>query len=130
MRAMAAARRKRLAEKVADAAATAIPDGTPRLVRGTLTFKGKATAVIGTRRAGKTMFLHQLRRERAAAGTAIAKLLYINFEDEQLAGMTAADLGFVIEEHDVPGRVIAEPAYEWLLAGQAEQSRAEGQPAT
>jgi predicted AAA+ superfamily ATPase len=42
------------------------------------------------RRSGKTAFLHQLRRERLAAGMAREKLPFVSFEDEKLAGISAA----------------------------------------
>ncbi len=38
---------------------------------------------MGMRRAGKTTFLHQIRRERLAGGAARERLPYINFEDER-----------------------------------------------
>jgi predicted AAA+ superfamily ATPase len=55
--------------------------------------------VLGVRRAGKTTFVHQLRRERVAAGTPRALVPYVNFEDERLAEIEAGELGFLIEEH-------------------------------
>jgi predicted AAA+ superfamily ATPase len=60
---------------------------------------GKATAVVGMRRAGKTTFLHQLRRERLDHGVSRERLPYINFEDERLAGLPAKDLHLLIEEY-------------------------------
>jgi hypothetical protein len=59
---------------------------------------GKVTAVLGVRRAGKTTFVHQLRRERLAAGMARQLLPYLNFEDERVAELRAAHLGFLLEE--------------------------------
>lgn len=91
--------RQRLAEKLAGSLTAPLPAATPRRARGTVSLPGKATAVIGMRRAGKTTFLHQLRRERLAAGVARARLPYINFEDEALAGMEAAQLGFLVDEY-------------------------------
>lgn len=60
---------------------------------------GKAFAVIGVRRGGKTTFLAQCRADRLAAGRPEATQLFISLEDERLAGMTVADLGWLIEEH-------------------------------
>jgi hypothetical protein len=60
---------------------------------------GKAIAVLGMRRAGKTTFLWQVLAERLAAGTPRDGLLYFSFEDERLAGMTSTDLGLVLEEY-------------------------------
>ncbi len=51
------------------------------------------------RRAGKTTFLHQLRRERLAAGIAQARLPYVNFEDERLAGIESRHLGLLLEDY-------------------------------
>jgi hypothetical protein len=64
-----------------------------------VTFPGKATAVIGMRRAGKTTFLHQVRRERLSQGIARERLPYLNFEDERLASFTTADFAVLIEEY-------------------------------
>lgn len=91
--------RQRLTEKLAESLTAPLPEATPRRPRGTLSLPGKATAVIGMRRAGKTTFLHQLRGERHATGIARERLPYLNFEDEQLAGMTAAQLGHLVDEH-------------------------------
>jgi predicted AAA+ superfamily ATPase len=71
---------------------------TPRTIRGPLLLPGKATAVIGMRRAGKTTFLHQQRRERLAAGIAPQRLPYWNFEDERTRGMTAEHLTPLLDE--------------------------------
>ncbi len=60
---------------------------------------GKAVAVIGMRRAGKTSLLWQVLAQRHAAGVARAGLLYFSFEDERLAGMTAADLDLLLQEY-------------------------------
>ncbi len=60
---------------------------------------GKALAVIGMRRSGKTTYLFQCLAERLAAGTPREALLYFNFEDERLAGLTAADLSLLVEEY-------------------------------
>jgi uncharacterized protein len=61
--------------------------------------KGKALAVIGPRRGGKTTFLWQLIAERYSAGTPREGLVYFNFEDERLAGMKAAQLQMLLEEY-------------------------------
>ena len=91
--------RTRLVEKLADSLAGPIPLATTRHIHGTVSLPNKATAVIGMRRAGKTTFLHQLRRERLDAGVARERLPYINFEDEQLVGLTARNLNFLLEEY-------------------------------
>ena len=78
--------RSRLVEKLADSLAGPIPLATTRHIHGTVSLPNKATAVIGMRRAGKTTFLHQLRRERLDAGVARERLPYINFEDVLIFG--------------------------------------------
>jgi hypothetical protein len=60
---------------------------------------GKAIAVIGMRRTGKTTFLWQVLSDRLAAGAPREALLYFSFEDERLAGMKASDLQWVVEEY-------------------------------
>lgn len=59
--------------------------------------KGKATAVIGMRRAGKTSLLWQILADRFAAGTPREGLLYFSFEDERLADMRVEDLDLLVE---------------------------------
>ena len=71
---------------------------TPRDVR-LPAIPGKAFAVIGVRRSGKTSFLHQCRTARLHAGARPESQLLLLLEDERLAGLTVADLGWVLEEH-------------------------------
>lgn len=88
-----------IAAKVAQSLAGALPAGTPRRVHGSISLAGKATAVIGMRRAGKTTFLHQIRQARLDGGVGRERLPYVNFEDEQLAGIQGRDLGLLLEEY-------------------------------
>jgi uncharacterized protein len=60
---------------------------------------GKAHAVIGMRRAGKTSFLLQCLQDRLARGTPRDRLVYFNFEDERLSGLAAAELGTLLDEY-------------------------------
>lgn len=60
---------------------------------------GKAFAVIGVRRGGKTSFLAQCRADRLAAGRSRQAQLLLSLEDERLAGLTVADLGWLLDEH-------------------------------
>ncbi len=60
---------------------------------------GKAFAVIGMRRSGKTSFLWQCLADRLASGTPRSALLYFNFEDERLSDIAATDLQFLVEEY-------------------------------
>ena len=83
-------------QKIIDAQAQALPVLTRRdcwLPQ----VKGKATAVIGMRRAGKTSLLWQILTDRHAGGTPREGLLYFSFEDERLADMTVHDLDLVVE---------------------------------
>ena len=90
--------RELIREKIVDALAAPVPAFTRRDVR-LPGVPGKAVAVIGMRRTGKTTFLWQVLADRLAQGTAREGLLYFSFEDERLAGMTAADLHLVVEEY-------------------------------
>jgi len=58
---------------------------------------GKAHAVIGMRRAGKTTFLRQLLAERRASVSA-ERALYLSFDDDRLVGIGVEQLGFLLEE--------------------------------
>ncbi len=60
---------------------------------------GKAVAVVGMRRSGKTTFLWQCLANRLAAGAPREALFYLNFEDERLAGLAAPDLQWVVEDY-------------------------------
>ena len=60
---------------------------------------GKAFAVIGVRRSGKTSFLAQCRAERMRAGSPREAQLLLLLEDERLAGLAVADLAWLVEEH-------------------------------
>ncbi len=87
-----------LTGKLAESLDSPLPGGTPRRVFGATHLPGKATAVVGMRRVGKTTFLHQLRAERLARGVPRAQLPYIDCEDERLAGLDVSQLGFLIAE--------------------------------
>ena len=104
--------RQILSEKLADSLAVPLPSLTPRELFGATQVPGKATAVIGMRRSGKTTYLHQIRKDRLAQDTPRENLPYINFEDERLIGLTAQDLDILVQEHtrmgfpDTHGRTI------------------------
>jgi uncharacterized protein len=87
-----------LRQKIIDSLTAIPPPHTRRDVR-LPAISGKATAVIGPRRAGKTTFLWQVLEARLAKGFERESLLYFNFEDERLAGISAADLSLVVEEY-------------------------------
>ena len=83
-------------QKIIDAQATTLPVLTRRDV-WLPAVKGKATAVIGMRRAGKTSLLWQILADRHASGTPREGLLYFSFEDERLADMQVQDLDLLVE---------------------------------
>lgn len=91
--------RPRLAAALDRSLATPLPRLTRRRLYGRLGLPGKATAVVGMRRAGKTTFLHQVRGDRLDAGVRPEQVPYVSFEDEQMAGLGAADLGLLLEEY-------------------------------
>lgn len=90
--------RELIGQKIVDSLASAPPALTHRDVR-VPGVPGKAVAVIGMRRCGKTTFLWQVVRERLEQGVPREGLLYFNFEDERLDGMKAGDLHMVAEEY-------------------------------
>mgnify|MGYP000846129987 CR=1 FL=1 len=82
--------------KIADGLAALPPPLTRRDVY-VPAIPGKALAVIGMRRAGKTCFLWQCLAQKLAAGEPRSTLLYVNFEDERLTEMQASDLQYLLE---------------------------------
>ena len=91
--------RQVLGEQLAESMRNPPPPHTSRRVYGRIRFPGKATAVFGMRRAGKTTFLHQIRGEVIAEGGSPLLAPYLSFEDERLIDLTASDLGLVLDEH-------------------------------
>ena len=83
-------------QKIIDAQAAPLPLLTRRDI-WLPAVKGKATAVIGMRRAGKTSLLWQILAGRIATGTPREGLLYFSFEDERLADMQVEDLDLLVE---------------------------------
>lgn len=85
---------------VADFSAEVVPRPTPRhaeLPR----LPGKAAAVIGMRRVGKTWLLFQDMRAKMEDGIAPSDLLFLNFEDERLHGLELVDLQRFVDAHRV-----------------------------
>jgi len=83
-------------QKIVDSQALALPGLTRRDV-WLPSVKGKATAVIGMRRSGKTSLMWQILSDQNAAGTPREGLLYFSFEDERLADMRVPDLDSLVE---------------------------------
>ena len=55
--------------------------------------------LVGVRRAGKSYLLYQQMQKLLRQGKTWDEMLYINFEDERLIGMTSADLNLILEVH-------------------------------
>lgn len=55
--------------------------------------------LIGVRRAGKSFMLYQQIQQNLRKGITWDAMLYINFEDERLIGMTAQELNLILEVH-------------------------------
>ena len=87
-----------LREKLASALDAKIPVLTRREIR-VPEIPGKALAVIGMRRSGKTCFLWQCLGDLLNAGAPRESLVFLNFEDDRLVGMEASDLSFLLEEY-------------------------------
>src|SRR5688572_18605502 len=85
-------------QKIIDGLTAPVPEFTRRDVR-LPGIAGKAVAVIGMRRTGKTTFLWQVLADRLAQGIGREALLHFSFEDERLGNMTPADLNLIVEEY-------------------------------
>jgi predicted AAA+ superfamily ATPase len=85
-------------QKLGDAIVTPFPEMVRREASPPL-LHGKAHAVIGMRRAGKTYFLYQCLADRMSRGIERERLVYFNFEDERLGSLRAEELGTIIEEY-------------------------------
>lgn len=55
--------------------------------------------LVGVRRAGKSFMLYQQMQKNLSNGITWDSMLYINFEDERLIGMTAQELNLILEVH-------------------------------
>ena len=55
--------------------------------------------LVGARRAGKSYLLYGKIQELIAQGRSWDEIVYLNFEDERLAGMELADLNMILEVH-------------------------------
>ena len=86
-------------QKIADSIRADVPMLTTRTSVHVPNIPGKAFAVIGMRRAGKTSFLWQKISEFRSAGISPERLVYFNFEDERLGEMNVRDLSLVVEEY-------------------------------
>jgi len=87
-----------LHQKLIDALDRRLPAFTRREVR-LPAIPGKALAVIGMRRSGKTTFLWQCMADRLGAGAPRDSLVYLDFEDDRIAGIQASDLSWLVEDY-------------------------------
>ncbi len=74
--------------------------GIPRFKRREVSpspIRGKAVAIIGLRRVGKTYLLYQVMSELMRRGKRPEELLYINLEDNRLESLTSKDLSYLVE---------------------------------
>ena len=90
--------REIIRQKIVDGVRASAPSLTPRDIR-VPQVPGKAVAVVGMRRSGKTTFLWQVLGEKLRQGVPREALLFFSFEDERLIGMRADDLQLVVEEY-------------------------------
>lgn len=54
---------------------------------------------VGIRRSGKSFLLYQRMQQLQSQGVSWDEMLYVNFEDERLIGMTSDDLNLLLEIH-------------------------------
>lgn len=72
----------------------------PDLTRRTGDFvavPGKALALAGMRRSGKTFLCYQLIRDLLAEGVPKERILYLNFEDDRLYGFGLGDCQAILD---------------------------------
>ncbi len=67
---------------------------------GRVRFPGKVTAVVSMRPAGRTTFVHQLRREHIESGVSRERLPCLSFEDDRFADLEVTHLDLLISEYE------------------------------
>ncbi len=87
---------KAFAARIAEFEAADLPAPTARTAT-LASVPGKADAVVGMRRVGKSWLLLRRIHELLATGVPREQILYCEFEDERLAGVTAEHLGLLEE---------------------------------
>lgn len=83
---------------VADLDVRAFPTPSPRDAQLPC-LPGKADALIGMRRAGKTWRMFQEITTRLEGGASPGQILYLNFEDERLPPLSGAELHRFVDAH-------------------------------
>ena len=61
--------------------------------------RNNATVVAGMRRTGKTYFTYQRMKELLDDGLPLERIVYVNFDDERLAGLKVDDLHLLTDIH-------------------------------
>gem|GEM_PF-1926455 len=74
---------------------------------------GKAFAVVGIRRSGKTTFLWQCLADRPAAGAPRPSRIFLGLEDDRPTGLQASDLAWLLDEYH---RLHPHALREWPVA--------------
>ncbi|MEW5735867.1 MAG: ATP-binding protein [Thermodesulfobacteriota bacterium] len=87
-----------LRQMIVDSLAAPVPAFTRRDAR-LPQVPGKALAVIGMRRSGKTTYLWQVLADRLAQGAPREAQLYLNFEDDRLLDLDVSALNWILEEY-------------------------------
>lgn len=80
----------------AEASSSRVPEVVPRQTT-IRRMKGKVSVLTGMRRTGKTFLCFQRMHELIAAGVARERLMYVNFEDDRLAGLGVGDLHWLVD---------------------------------
>lgn len=81
---------------ISDFQARPLPNLVPRDLRVPM-LPGKATALVGMRRVGKTYAMYDIMRRLLAEGVPKTSLLYLNLEDERLGAPTTGTLDRALE---------------------------------
>ncbi|MBI2346736.1 MAG: ATP-binding protein [Deltaproteobacteria bacterium] len=93
---MTMAKKVVLGEVLADFHARTLPPLTTRDIAFEI-LPTKILTLTGVRRSGKTYCLYQLMHRLLAEGVPKENLVWVNFEDERLVPMMAAELGLILE---------------------------------
>jgi predicted AAA+ superfamily ATPase len=83
-------------ELVAEFERFRLPQVTPRQLR-LPRLPRKIDVIVGMRRSGKTSFLYQDIQALEASGRGRNRTLYLDFEDERLAGLEVGDLRHIVD---------------------------------
>ena len=57
--------------------------------------------LVGIRQAGKSYLLYQRARQLMLQGHSVKEMVYINFDDERLLGMTADDFDLILQAYSI-----------------------------